>query len=55
LPITAKEVRIFNNLGQEVLRQALTTGEAMHTINIATLPAGIYHIRIIGNGISVVA
>ncbi len=51
----AKEARVFNNLGQEVLRQSLSAGEATHTLNIAYLSAGIYHIRIIGNGISVVA
>ena len=51
----AQQARLFDHLGREVLRQPLTAGEATHTLNIASLPAGIYYIRVIGNGISVVA
>jgi hypothetical protein len=51
----AQQARIFDHLGREVLRQHLTAGEVTHAINIASLPTGVYYIRIIGNGISVVA
>ena len=51
----AQQARLFDHLGREVLRQPLSSGEPTHTLNIASLPAGIYYIRIIGNGISVVA
>jgi len=49
-----KEVRVFSQTGQEVLRQPLPTGEPEPTLDISHLPAGLYYLRVIHRDISTV-
>jgi hypothetical protein len=47
------EVRIFNQLGQEVLRQPVASYNPLITIPIHTLPPGTYFVRVITHDMSV--
>jgi hypothetical protein len=43
------DVQLYNSLGVLVLQSSLTTEQAMR--EQTTLPAGIYHCRVLSNGI----